>query len=208
MSLTRTTAPLLGLAALAALALTGKPAAAQTITFLGLTGENGDNISSPYTEGGFTVNFTTGQWHEAHAFGNPIPSIYTAEESAVVDVTHSGGTVFTFSSVDFGNASAGSPTYTLTGLRSGATVFTSSGDFLTPYAFTTIGSPDSTSLIDDLKLTLNRGTTSSVNIDNIALNSRVTTVPEPSTVASLGLGAFGLGGLVLRARKRKVQSAS
>ena len=47
MSLTRTTAPLLGLAALAALALTGKPAAAQTITFLGLTGENGDNISSP-----------------------------------------------------------------------------------------------------------------------------------------------------------------
>ena len=199
-------APLLGLAALAVLALVGKPAAAQTITFSGLTGANGDKLSSPYTEGGFTVNFTTGQWKEAHIFGNPTPSIFTSDELAVVDVTHSGGTVFTFSSVDLGNANTGSPTYTLAGLRSGMTIFTSSGGFPTPNAFTTIGSPDATSLIDDLKVTLNRGSTSSVNIDNIALNARVTTVPEPSTVASLGLGAFGLGGLVLRARKRKVQS--
>ena len=207
MLLARKTVPLLGLTALAALALTGKPAVAKTITFSGLTGDNGDKLSSPYTEGDFTVNFTSGIWRQAHKFGDSVPDIFTRSEDATIDVVHSGGTVFTFSSVDLRNASDGSPKYILTGLRSGETVFTTKDKFSRPDNFKTIGSPDSDALIDDLKITLKGGENATVNIDNIAVHSAVAAVPEPSSFASLGLGALGLGGLTLRARKRKVRSA-
>ena len=67
--------------------------------------------------------------------------------------------------------------------------------------------PDSTTSIDDLKITFKIPSPDTVYVDNIVVQSPVSTVPEPSSIASLGLGALGLGGLMLRARKRKVQSA-
>ena len=59
-----------------------------------------------------------------------------------------------------------------------------------PFGFDTIGNPDAGITIDDLKITLHI-LGSSGNIDNIVLNSVVSTVPLP---AALPLFATGLVG--------------
>ena len=72
-------------------------ASAATITFSGLTGANGTLLTIPYTEGGFTVNTTAGEFFQAQLFGNPIPSLFaTLATTDTLDVT-GGSFMFAFS---------------------------------------------------------------------------------------------------------------
>ena len=173
-----------------------RSAAAATITFDSLgPGINGDNFITA-VEFGFTVYDESGGWVEGHFFGNPVPSIFTSGPDGRVTVTN-GGT-FTFSSVDLGNASGGSTslTYTIQGFLLGAPVFSTSATIGSPNAFTTISSPDSSSFIDLLRITIDGTNTSSYNIDNIVVDA--STVPEPATLLMLGAGLAGL-----RARRHR-----
>jgi len=206
MSLTRTTAPLIGLAALAALAMTGNPVAADTITFKNLTGADEAPAPVSYSEGNFTVKFSQKDWSKLNSTGNPGPCVFTQNDGATIDVMRSDNTLFTFTSVDLA-LNGDSIGYTLTGQHGIAQVFKSNNILNETNGFTALGNPDSTSLIDDLKIEFHNSTRSPLSLDNIVVQAAVPSVPEPSSIASLGLGALGLGGLVLRARKRKVHSA-
>src|ERR1700682_310009 len=80
------------------------PASATTITFSGLTGANGTPVTT-YTEAGFTVTSTLGQFFQGQVFGNPIPSLFAgpAQGGPVndgLDITRNGGGSFNFASID------------------------------------------------------------------------------------------------------------
>src|SRR5258708_18974717 len=105
----------LGFAAAAIVLCSSHNLKADTITFDGLVGINGDAFNT-YTEGIYIVTPTGGTWQEAHGFGNPIPDIFSRSGTATIDVTSSGGH-FMFDQVDLGNANAiGSPSYQIEGL--------------------------------------------------------------------------------------------
>ena len=79
-------------------------ASATTITFSGLTGANGTPVAT-YTEGGFTVTTTLGQFFQGQVFGNPIPSLFAGPAQGgpandTLDVTRNGGGSFNFATVD------------------------------------------------------------------------------------------------------------
>ncbi len=171
---------------------------AQTISFSGLAGSNGSAFSS-YNESGFNVLSLSGTWNQAQAFGNPTPSIFSSSTSASITVTRIGGGSFEFLGFALGNAGFSPFSFSFLGLANGASVF-SSGTLAgqSTNGFVTQNNSDA-SLIDELQITVNKGQTTSYNIDNIQL-STTTTVPEPSTVALLGLG---LASLVL-VRKRRL----
>ncbi|SRR5258708_25824117 len=162
---------------------------ASTITFSGLSGANGAPFSA-YTEVGFNVNVFSGTWVEAHAFGNPVPDIFSSSASASVDVTRQGSGVFDFLSVDLGNANAiGSPSYVIEGRLSNAVLFTQSGTLPAVTGFNSIISLSTSTAIDTLRIIMNLGTTSSYNIDNIQVQGTTSsTVPEPTSLLLLGTG--------------------
>lgn len=172
---------------------------ATTITFDSLTGANSASFSST-SEGGFDITAVTSDWNEAHVFGNPVPSIYTdlAGALATIRVTASGGGTFAFDSVDFGCGlgAGGNCTGTVEGLLSSVSQFSvSTGLLANSGTFTTFSPGAGGSQIDTLLISINRPDS---NIDNIVLNS----VPEPATVALLGLGIAGMGYM-----RRKQRSA-
>src|SRR5262249_16615518 len=154
--------------------LLAAPAFPGTITFSGIGGSNFDPFTT-YAEAGFTVNPTTGSWLKGFNFGNPIPSIFSSSGTASITIT---GGVFKFSSFDFGNAkNLGGLTWSAAGFLSSVQVLTGSGSGPGSSVFTTIASPNSSTVLDTLVLTANKGSTSSYNFDNIVLNS---VVPEPA----------------------------
>ena len=178
-------------------------ASAATITFSGLAGANGDPLTTPYTEAGFTVNTTAGEFFQAQLFGNPIPSLFaTLATTDTLDVT--GGSFmfssFMFSSFDLA-ANNGDVDFTFTGSLSGVQKYSVSGvepGRFGPFGFDTISNPDAGITIDDLKITLHI-LGSSGNIDNIVLT------PLP---AALPLFATGLAGLGLLGWRRKKKAAA
>jgi hypothetical protein len=180
-------------------------ASAATITFSGLAGANGDPLTTPYTEAGFTVNTTAGEFFQAQQFGNPIPSLFAGligggPTTDTLDVT---GGSFTFASVDLA-ANNGDVDFTFTGSLSGVQKYSVSGvepGRFGPFGFDTISNPDADITIDDLKITLHI-LGSSGNIDNIVLNSVVSTVPLPAAPPLFATG-LGLLGLLGWRRKRK-----
>ena len=108
--------------------------------------------------------------------------------------------LFTFQSADLADAnfSGGRKVnYRYHGLLGGGTVFDTglTGPLHPIQTFLTIASP-SGAVIDELRISLtSSNTVLPFNVDNI----QATTVPEPLTMAMVGLATWGLGGYV---RKR------
>src|ERR1700719_2335142 len=105
-------------------------ASATTITFSGLTGANGTLVAA-YTEGGFTVTTTLGEFFQGQAFGNPIPSLFAGPAQGgpandALDVTRSGGGSFNFASVDLA-ANNGDVNFPFTGFLGGVQQYVFNG---------------------------------------------------------------------------------
>jgi PEP-CTERM motif len=163
--------------------------AASTITFGGLVGANFDPFAS-YNEAGFTVTALSGNWFEAHLFGNPVPDIFSNSDISSIGVIRQGGGSFNFFGVDLGNAgSSGSQSYLIEGLLSNSVLFSQSGT-LPGDVFTQVASASNLS-IDLLRISLNRQGAASYNIDNINVNTNTSPVPEPASLLLLGTGLVG-----------------
>jgi hypothetical protein len=184
-------------AVFAAYAFIAGGASATTITFGGLAGPNG-SLFTTYTEGGFTVTPTVGEWFQGQNFGNPIPSIvaggvFGGPAVDSISVTGSAGT-FTFSSLDFAPSPVGNVAFTFTGTLGGLPVFSIPGTLTPPQVFATHLSGVSADVIDDLVVGVTLADTSngaSVNIDNIVVAAVAT--PEPMTLGLLATGLALLG---------------
>jgi hypothetical protein len=189
----------LTLAAFFVLILTPRLSHADTITFNGLTGPNLAPMPNPYVEGNFRVTPTSGSWFQGQLFGNPVPSIFSNSAIGVVDVTSTGGDVFTFSQVDLGDAGfLGGTGFTVQGRLGGTTIFSTSGS-LAANTFTTILSPNPTATIDDLRIIMTMSFTS-YNIDNIQVTPGAFVIPEPSSLVLLTIGLLCAGAGFRRSR--------
>jgi hypothetical protein len=119
----------LGTIILAGGTLASAAASATTITFSGLAGANGDPVAT-YTEGGFTVTTTVGQFFQGQLFGNPPPSLFAGPigggpRNDSLDVTDGGG-LFNFASVDLA-ANNEDMNFTFTGFLGGVQQYAVNG---------------------------------------------------------------------------------
>jgi hypothetical protein len=100
------------------------------------------------------------------------------------------GSLFSFASVDLGNAQSSLDTFTIQGSRLGSIVLSQSGSLTLPSAFQTFASINSTVLMDTLTISLTSSASSfDYNIDNIVVNAAV---PEPGTAVLLGIGLLAM----------------
>jgi hypothetical protein len=161
-----------------------------TIDFATLTGANSDPVAT-YTENGFIVSSTAGSWFKAFLYGNSTPDIFLGPVGAPLPgsiTIGDGGSLFTFSSIDFSSNNAGSG-YTITGFKGGVQQFVESGtEAISGSVFTTLASSSALS-VDSLVISLTPGVgTTSFNVDNIVVSTAST--PEPATLGLLGLGGL------------------
>lgn len=188
----------LAFAAAACIVVFAGTASANTVKFDPVIGANGAAYTG-HTEDGFDVAPATGDWKVATVFGNPTPSIFSSEEEASVRVTRSGGGLFNFLSVDFGNAGfTGDVLYwNVTGKRNGNPTLSAAGSF--GPGFDSYVNPVSGLEFDELIFAFDGTDTASFNIDNIVVNPiAMAPVPLP---ASFGFLLAGLGGLAFARRK-------
>lgn len=172
---------------------------AATIDFSGAP-SSGTPLTT-YTESGYTVANSSGQWYFVDFFGNPAPSIYASTTSSIT-VTDA-GSLFDFSSVDLVN-DVDSASYTFAGYDGATEVYSVSGSIPTDPSgsgvFRTYDSGEGSVDITSLVITIT-GATDDPNIDNIVVNAApVATTPEPSTIGLLGTGLLGFAGLLRRRR--------
>lgn len=177
-------------------------AAAQTLTFGGLGGSNGDAFTGPYAESGYTVSLIAGDICVAQAFGNPTPDLFggqicqsSAIRTATLQVTRGGG-FFQFLGTDLATAN-GNTTFSFVGLVGGGAQYAQGGTIAPPQVFQTIASANSATSVDELRITLTNTQGTSFNIDNIQLAA---SVPEPSSMILL---ATGLAGMAFVRRRRE-----
>ncbi|MBW8831157.1 MAG: PEP-CTERM sorting domain-containing protein [Burkholderiales bacterium] len=178
---------------------TSHAALASTITFDGLPGITADPFNS-YSESGFTVAATFGNWKEGHSSGAPLPSLYVhdlhSSPFGALQVTNGG--LFTFDSFDL-SAFMSAVGYEIKGWLGTTSVFDVASSQAAGTAFTTV-SGGSSLAIDRLTIDISSGGPGEFNVDNIRV-SAVSAVPEPSTYGLMMLG-FGFIGAITRRRQR------
>lgn len=175
-----------------------------TITFDSLPGSNGDTFTGPYSENGFSVTATAGDWFVAKVFGNPIPDLFAgpigSPSLSELTVTKDGGGSFGFRQADF-SSNNGRSSLTYKGYLGAALVYTNSQFIPDAIAFNAYLNPDVLTQIDRLVISIDPiGSPTSINIDNIVLTTAA--VPEPSTLAIAG--AAVLLGVGSRLRRRRL----
>ena len=166
-----------------------------TITFSGLPSSGFPPVTT-YSEGGFTVTDTVGQFFDGDAFGDPTPDLYMFEGTAGITVTANGGGNFSFTDVDFANE-ANTATYTITGLLNGVNVFSTTGSVAGSFTFASYGSGHN-GTINALEISL-ESDSGEADLDNISLGVAPAPVPEPSSFLLFGTSLFGVAGAL---RKR------
>jgi PEP-CTERM motif len=190
------------------------PALANTITFetasLGLGG-----IASPITENGFTYSTLSGSLFVT-PFGNPghdAEGLQSAGGGVLKIVSATGGN-FNFNTLDFaafassgigsqtltvqgflGASSVGMDQYTLTNTK----IFDPKYGNWTTEAASILGGKE----ISELRITLSAslGSISNENIDNVVLTPALAQVPEPASLALLGVAVVGASCARLRRRR-------
>lgn len=168
------------------------------IDFGPLVGANGDAYSG-HNEDGFHVSVSSGNWSEAHAFGNPIPDIFLgpigSPTPGTLVLSQLGGGTFTFSGFD-ASANTAVGAWSFEGFLSSGSVYSLSGAMSTGF-HTYSGAAGA---IDELRITFTPGAnTTSMNIDNIVVDA-ATGVPDGGNAALLLSATFG--GMLFMARRR------
>jgi hypothetical protein len=179
-------------AVLLGLVATVHTASANVVTFDSLAGPNGATFTS-VTEDGITVTSTAGLWQHGFNVGNPVPSIFSFDQVASIEVTTGG--VFNFESFDLGTGGGSNPNWEFYGYLNnvlvhqggnnapGNTFVTISGEFFVP--------------IDRLVITTTL-TSSSANLDNIRVTP-LGAVPDAANTSAMVL--LGLVALVAARRR-------
>jgi uncharacterized repeat protein (TIGR03803 family) len=128
-------------------------------TFIDFAGLTVNELSvSAYTEDGFSVQATSGEWLAVTTYGHPMPFIKISAPggstvSGEVRVS-AGGAAFSFNSVDLYSSTTPIP-YTITGLRNSSTVFTISGTLPNTFGeFRTVANANAAVVIDELSIVL------------------------------------------------------
>lgn len=175
-------------------------AMAVTIGFDNLGGLNQSPFTS-YTEDGYTVTKTGGNWFVAKVFGNAIPAIYAGpiNTPGVSQITVTdGGAQFTFQGIDLTSNSAIGTSYLIQGFLGGlgGTLVFSPPPIVISSINTFEPSLFASGSVDLLTITGTPGLgVTSFNIDNIRVGEGDVngTVPEPAPIMLLGAGLAGIG---------------
>lgn len=181
----------------------GLTAHASTIDFNGLSGANFTPFTT-YSEDGFTVTNSAGQYLVGTVYGDPVPSLFSGSAdspsgtaSASITVTEDGGGAFTFTSAALAqDLSAGS--YNFEGFFGGTEVFDQSGSLYTGLPgspFSTFDSTDPGAVLTSLVITESGP---DYNVDNIVVTAAASPTPEPSSLLLFGTGIVGLAGAMRR----------
>ncbi len=171
----------------------GAGAQAATVTFDSIGGANGDPFVT-VTEHGITVTSDSGAWQKGFFVGNPVPSLFSFDDTASLEVFTGG--VFFFGGFDVGTGGRSNPRYMFEGFLGGLSQYARSGGGIGD-AFETVANPDDDAPVDRVRITTYL-TGSSANVDNVVVDFEAT-VPEPATMT-----LFALAGVaVIRARRRR-----
>jgi hypothetical protein len=139
-----------------------------TITFGGLAANANGSPVTTYTESGFTVSATSGNWM-VDTYGKPGPSIIFKGATGTIQVT-AGGAPFGVTAVDLYSSTTPIP-YTITGQRQSTTTFTMAATLPNTFgAFVTVVNPQAADLIDTLTISLTNPLPGNpVGVDNIVV---------------------------------------
>ena len=194
------------------------PALANTITFE--TASLGVGITSPITESGFTYSTLSGSLFVT-PFGNPGHDAEGLQSTGggVLKIVSATGGNFNFNALDFSAfdfSGTGSQALKVEGFLGGSSVGVDQYTLANTKVFdptygnwtTEVASILSGKTISEIDITLNAsnaaGSISNENVDNVVLTPvQVAAVPEPSTLALLGLAIMGASSIRLRRRRRE-----